>query len=96
MHRHLFLGVPSGPQGPGGGVQKSAWIVGHSTIFIFGAVREHLGDLLVSGELLWGAFWCPGTHSEELFEHSGERFGVPGGLFGVDLSGLGPSAAPSR
>ena len=77
------------------GVQKSAWIAGHSTIFSFGAVREHLGDLLVSVVVLGDAFWCPGRHFERLWRHSGELFGVPGSLFWVHLRGLGPSAARS-
>ena len=75
-------------------VQKSAWIVCHSMIFTSGAVREHLGDLLVSVVVLGEAFWCPGGHFERLWRHSGELFGGLWSPFGVDLSGLRAAAVP--
>ena len=47
-------------------------------IFISWAVGELSGELLVGGELLWGAFSPPGWHSGGLFADSGKLFDVPG------------------
>ena len=78
------------------GVQKSAWIVGHSMIFTFGAVRERSGDLLVSGEVLWGAFWCPGWHSGKLFGDYGKLFSPPGDFLEWILTFCGAFGANVR
>ena len=65
-------------------------------IFTSGAVEELSGELLVAGGVLWEAFWFHRWHSGELLGDSGELLGAPWNLFGVDLSGSRPSAAPSR